>query len=478
MYTYQDYLEYKKSGKVESFVESAITQHKGTHAFEIARDAEEYYKRRNVTISQYQKFLHKITGEKIADNFSPNYKTKNGFFPYFITQETQALLGNGVTFGESSTKDNMGKKFDIQVQKAGKFALIEGISFGFWNFDHLEVFKFTEFVPLWDEEDGALKAGIRFWQLDDTKPLRATLYDLDGYTEYIRKKSETIKEMRPKRPYIIKAKYTDAFGTEIYAYENYPTFPIVPCYGSSAHQSELVGRREKIDCYDLIESGFANNIDTASQIYWLFKNAGGMSDVDIVTVLERIKTMNAAAIDDSAGNGATVEPHTVEVPTEARETLLKRLRDGLFDDFMALDVKNIASGATTATQIQAAYEPLNQKLDDFEYCMNEFISGILELNGIDDEPTFQRSMIVNQAEQTTMVLAAAQYLDDETILKHLPFLSVDEVDGILDAKTREEASRYKQMEKELEEFKAEEVDNGGQGASVDGREDSGTGEQD
>ena len=49
-------------------------------------------------------------------------------------------------------------------------------------------------------------------------------------------------------------------------------------------------------------------------------------------------------------------------------------------------------------------------------------------------------------EDTTMVLQAAQYLDDETILKHLPFLSPDEIEGILDRKTEEEAERYEQTE--------------------------------
>lgn len=58
----------------------------------------------------------------------------------------------------------------------------------------------TEFVPLHDEEDGALKAGIRFCQIAPDKPLRMTLYELDGYTEYIRRKSKDI-EVKPKRMY-------------------------------------------------------------------------------------------------------------------------------------------------------------------------------------------------------------------------------------------------------------------------------------
>ena len=70
------------------------------------------------------------------------------------------------------------------LQKAGRYALIGGVSFGFWDYDNLKVYKLTEFAPLYDEEDGSLKAGIRFWRLAQNKPLRITLYEIDGYTEY------------------------------------------------------------------------------------------------------------------------------------------------------------------------------------------------------------------------------------------------------------------------------------------------------
>lgn len=72
----------------------------------------------------------------------------------------------------------MGPRFDDDVKKIGLNALIHGISFPFWNLDHIDVFAATEFAPIWDETSGALMAGIRFWRLDATRaaargPLRA-----------------------------------------------------------------------------------------------------------------------------------------------------------------------------------------------------------------------------------------------------------------------------------------------------------------
>lgn len=442
MKTYEDLLDIgvDEQKKME-FVLAVITDHKSSNVYKEAHTAYEYYCKRNTTISQYRKLLYTLSGEAVPDNFSANYKLVNGFYPIFVKQEVSHLLGNGATFNEDTTKDRLGgDAFDIQLVKAAKAALWGAVSFGFLNLDHVDVFTILEFAPLPGEEDGGLHAGVRFWQIDRTKPLRATLYEQDGYTEYRWKdgKGEIIK---PKSRYINIIQTSEVDGTEIIDGRNYDGFPIVPLWGNEEHQSSFVGLQEKIDGYDLIQSGFANDLDDASQIYWTITNAGGMDDVDLVKFLERLKTVKAAVVDDA---GSRAESHTVDVPYAAREALLNELRDGLYRDAMALDTDKISAGNITATAINAAYENLSLKCDDFETNVVTFINGLLDLLGIKDAPTFKRSKIVNMSEETEMVLSAAQYLDDATILKHLPFLNVDEIDKILDNLTREEADRYGQ----------------------------------
>lgn len=170
------------------FIRAAIDEHKSSAEYRIAFDAEEYDRQRNVTICRYQKFLYTLSGQAVPDNYSANYKLASNFFNRFVTQENQYLLGNGVTLEDSKHKEALGQDFDNKLQNMGRNALVQGVSFGLWNLDHLDVFKLTEFVPLYDEETGALMAGIRFWQIDADKPLRAVLYEMDGYTDYIRPK--------------------------------------------------------------------------------------------------------------------------------------------------------------------------------------------------------------------------------------------------------------------------------------------------
>ena len=151
-------------------------------------------------------------------------------------------------------------------------------------------------------------------------------------------------------------------------------------------------------------------------MYWAIQNAGGMDDIDLAKFVDRMKTVHAAVVEDS---GAKAEAHTMDAPYASREALLSRLERDIFKDAMALDVENIASGATTATQIRAAYEPLNEKTDGFEYCVNSFILGILEIAGIDDEPSFTRSTIVNTQEEVQTVLQAATSLSEDYVTRKI-----------------------------------------------------------
>ena len=440
MKTYQDFLEVAEKSDRErmEFVLSAINNHKDSDLYKQAVIAKEYDAHRNVTIANFQKLLYTLNGKVIPDNYSPNYKLRSNFFANFITQETQYLLGNGVTLKKEENKAKLGAGFDTRLQDAAHDALVGGVSYGFWNLDHLEVFDVTEFVPLLDEENGALRSGIRFWQVCTSKPLRATLFEPDGFTQYIRRSGEEMMILEPKRGYVAVEATSEIDGTELLAYQNYPGFPIIPMYGNRAKQSELVGQREAIDCYDLIKSGFANTVDDASVIYWTISNAGGMDEIDMARFKESMRRIGVGLVDD---DGAKAEAHTITIPVEAREALLSRISDDLYRDFQMLDVTKLQGGQKTATEINAAYQSMDNKVDQFEYCVIDFLQALFKIVRIEDEPSFTRSKVTNQLEQTQMVLLAANYLDDETILNKLPWLTQEEVAEILKRKAAEDIER-------------------------------------
>lgn len=446
MVTFQDF---QKATDKTAFVAYAIAQHKGEDAYKIAVDADLYDRQKNVTINEYVQRMFTMTGVAVEDFTASNNKISSNFFHRLNTQRCTYSLGNGVTFADDKDgeiKSKLGIKFDTDLFNAGYYALIHGVCFGFWNSNRLYVFPLTEFVPMWDEVDGTLKAGIRFWQISKDKPMSAVLYELDGYTRYTsyddEKGQTSLREEEPKRAYKIKIAHTDAGDDEVVGAENYSSLPVVPLWGSRLRQSTLVGMRQSIDSYDLIRSGFANDLTDCAEIYWMISNCGGMSDEDLQRFRDRMKINHIVEVPEDAG--ASVTPYTQDIPYNARQVYLDMIRSGIYEDFGGLDVHSVEAGSTN-DHLDAAYQPMDENADDFEYQIIEFVQQILALLGIENTPVFKRNRISNVKEQVELVLMESDYLDDETILNKLPNITPDEVEKIRQSKEAEAARTMDMM---------------------------------
>ena len=472
MYTYNDFI---KEESVDFAVGIAIQQHTTSPEYKVALDADLYDKQRNTTIMEFVRIMYALDGVATDDFTASNNKIASNFFHRLNTQRVTYLLGNGVSFSEDeSVKDQLGKDFDMKLKKLAYAALIHGIAFGFWNLNGLHVFKLTEFVPLWDEDTGELRAGIRFWQIDKNKPMYAVLYEEDGYTKYRSNISNgRFEEVAAKRAYKQTIAATPADGEEVIGEDNYGSLPIIPIWGSPLKQSTLIGMRGGIDSFDLIRSGFANDLTDCAQIYWIVSNAGGMTDNDLAQLRDRIKLHHIAVADT---DNSAITPYTQEVPYQARQTYLDGIRAGIYEDFGGLDVHTIAAGATN-DHIDAAYQPMDEEADDFEYQILEFFDRLFTLLGLDtaNTPIFLRNRVSNQLEQTQMILSAAEYLDEETVLRKLPFITVDEVEDILKKTIEERENRYSDAELEqrqvnlpAEEENGENGQNNGNNGAVNG----------
>ena len=439
MLTFQDFLKAENQG---DFIRQAIQQHMESDLYRTAKLADEYDRQKNVTIYNYVRTLMTATGQTIADITAANSRIASNFFRRLNTQRCTYSLGNGVNFGSDGVKDKLGRDFDTDLKSAGYKAIIHGVTFGFWNMEHLYVFPVTEFCPLWDEDDGSLRAGIRWWQLDDKKPVTAVLYEQDGYSKWKSKGDTTgfdLELVEPKRAYKLIYRTSEADGTEVVGSENYVHLPIIPFWGSSLHQSTLVGMQRQIDSYDLVCSGFCNDLSDVAQIYWIVSKAGGMTDSELQQFRDRLLIQHLAIADME---NSDVKPYQQEVPYQSRSAYLDMIRNRIYEDFGALDVHTIGAG-TTNDHIDAAYQPLDENADDFEYQVIDFVRKILSLMGIDDTPIFKRNRISNQKEQTEMVMSVAQYLDDETVLSKLPWISVDEIPDIMKKRMEEAKSNFK-----------------------------------
>ena len=428
MKTYQDLQAVVRTGdndQIMEFVRRIIGEYCGSDMYVTAVTAEEYYKKQNTTITQYEKTITTITGRQVADEYSANHKVVSGFFKRFVTQQVSFSLGNGVSFDDNSTKDKLGGvKFDRAVQQAGKWACIGGVAY-------------------------------------------MILYEVDGYTEFMwnnvdengkkNTRGEIVGEGKTKG-YISISKTTEADNETDVEWKNYGSFPIVPLWANEERQSELVGIREGIDAYDLIKNGFENELDSA-QMYWIIKGAGGMEDPDLAHFLDRLKKLKVAApMDDQ-----TIEPVTINLPYQARQTLLAMIENDLYRDFMIVNTDNIASGAVTATQIRASYSPQEAKADDFEYQVGEAIEAVMELAGVEDKYGFERGYIINVSETIQNTLAAAQTLPQDYVVKKIltAMGDGDMADDIIDEMAANELEQMKLAEEQAQ------TENEETGAAID-----------
>ena len=459
MITWQDYEAAENKVK---WIQNAITTYRNSAEYKQAKEEAEYMAGRNTFILNFMRVIYNMAGVPENNFAATNTKIRNRIIHRLVTDRCSYSLGNGVSFagktkqvvdGQSvtvdGTKDQLGDDFDQMVYQTAYWAQGNGAAYLYVHLGHdqeqweYNLFKKTEFLPLYDEKTGALRGGIRFWSLDwGKRPITAVLYTEQGYIRYeTPRKKYSISALalaEDLHPYIETVQQSEAFGEEVTGTGATSVLPIFPLYSGEDRVSALDNQKPLIDSYDLILSGFANAVQDCAEVYWLISGALGMTEKDKRQLLDRLILQHMAVV---GGENVSITPYTQEIPYQARTEALKQIRQLMYENFGGFDVHTVEAGDTN-DHIEAAYWPMDEEADKFEYQLIIFIRQILDMMGIDDTPLFQRNRVSNQKEQTEMVMLAANYMDDQTILEKLPFITVDEVDGILARKDGETFDRF------------------------------------
>lgn len=476
-YTWEDWLAAPEDKR--ELLLKIVDAYRGSAEFKAALTAQAYFNTENEEIQhkyivQLDAYEQKVavtdpaTGQALTDPVTgqPVMETRmvknekkvagtriaSGFFFRFVTQQNQHLLGNGVALKDAQLKKRLGRAFDTTLSSMGEKALVDGVCWGFWNKDHIEVIRAATdarsgAVALLGEEDAQPHALIQFWQLNEKKPMHVRVFEPQGVTQYKTDNKGELIEFKPLQAYLRTVR-KDAGG--VYAVEDggYPVLPVVPFYANPEHRSELTTAiKSKIDCFDRIASDFGDNLQMANDVYWVLNNFGGNSK-EILATLAQIRELKAVAnISDGTGSGSTAEPHTFEVPYEARKTALDILKRELYRDYMGLDTESLTGGSLTNVAIRVASKDLNLKCDRYEWEAFAFVQGVLRVQGVETEDiSFTRQLLENETETIENIYRAAEDLDRETRLRKNPMISQDEIPKIMKNKATEEATGIDSIE--------------------------------
>ena len=451
MITWQDY---ERAENKTKWLQNAIISYRNSNGYKKAVEEEEYMAGRNTAIMNVVRVIYNMAGLPEPDFTKHNFRIRNKLIHRLVTDRCSYSLGNGISFPgrEEQNEDEktvtsdpikkmLGSKFDTRLKKTAYWALSNGEAYLYVHMGYNKqkwqytTFKKTEFLALYDEDTGDLRGGIRFWSLDwGKRPITAVLYTEQGYTKYKTPAKKygisALEQVENLKPYIETVEESEAFGEEVVGTGSMTRIPIFPLYSGETRSSALDDLKDIIDAYDMVLSGFANDVEDIPQVYWLISGAMGMNDDQKRQLLDRLILQHMAVID---GENSHMQGFTQEVPYEAREHCLKQLRNQMYENYGGFDVHIIGAGDTN-DHIEAAYWPMDEEADSFEFEIIEFVQHILGMMGIEEDeatPIFKRNRVSNQKEQTEMVMLAATELDTRTILEKLPFISVDEVDDIL-----------------------------------------------
>lgn len=158
-YTYQDYLA--AEDKI-ALLCKAIEKFKASAEFVRALSASSYFRGENSTIARKtilrarkietrgtdgRRHVRAGTEDVVGNRIGSSFLFR------FVTQQNQFLLSEGVSLPEE-TKKRLGADFDHLLSRLGECALLHGVSYGYWNADHLEIIEMARaagsgFSPCW-----------------------------------------------------------------------------------------------------------------------------------------------------------------------------------------------------------------------------------------------------------------------------------------------------------------------------------------
>ena len=427
-----------------------------------------YYKGDNVTISLIRKTYWSDKYKKEMDNpYVSNYKSGYGFFHDMVSQKVNTLLNEMPTI---NTEHKFEKKFlrnlGYALKEAGKKASCQKQAYIYLGYDNkLKVFDTEQCIPIYDETNTYLIEFIRWWDTLDEETNDNVRwvehYTQEGLSLY--KNYELLKTT----PYKEKIKYD--IDEEIHEPILYDKIPIFILRNNTDNTSDLTFNiRSKIDAIDIIQSGFINNIEDFSDVYWVIKNGSGMNSDEFEDFVLNINKTKKLLISGDQEDSLSATAEQINIPTEARSKVVEMLKAELIQDSGVIDTTSLTGSSLTTTAIKAATMKLRQRVSDFEWMVYVVTCEIIDMyqqynnTQFDYDIEFTELLIDNDTEILDNAVKIKSDISQRSyynLLKRANY--IDDVDAEIKAYEEERMSMYKLEDDE---------DENGQGTSTNGQD--------
>lgn len=227
--------------------------------------------------------------------------------------------------------------------------------------------------------------------------------------------------------------------------------PFIPFPNNLLEKGDLrLMYKDIVDLYDRVSSGFANDIEDIQQMIFVLTNYGGESLSEFLGDLKRYKTIKVE--DGGEGAKSGVSTLAIDIPVEARNSLLDRLRKDILVFGQGVDPDPNSLGDVSGVGIRHKYGLLELKAGAME---TEFRPGVAQLVRLllPDFPkntpirqTWTRNLIQNDLEQAQILGLLAGVTSQKTLDENNPL-----VDDAEEERKRREADEARLLAKQPEE---------------------------
>lgn len=212
--------------------------------------------------------------------------------------------------------------------------------------------------------------------------------------------------------------------------------PFIPFRNNMLAQSDLDRTKRLIDVYDKVYSGFINDVDDVQEIIFVLTNFGGEDKQEFLDDMRKYKMIKIDADEDSDPSG--VDTLAIDIPIEARKTILDITREAIFVHGQGVDPQKNIGQNNSGQALKHMYSLLDLKASmvetEFEEGFAELIRFILRYEGKDPDVTIKtnwtRSGVSNELELAQIVNALSHVTSKENIAKANPL--VDNVETELE----------------------------------------------
>lgn len=340
-------------------------------------------------------------------------------------------------------------------------------------------------IHYWIDEDGSFqyaivdsKEVIPIWSKDLKKKLLAVLrvyVDLDDatgdmYTYYEYWNDVECQSFKRKTSdvefdhFMYNDMFIDPEGSEMVSeyFHEFEDVPFIPFHNNNIRTDDLQNIKPLIDVYDKVFSGFINDLDDIQQLIFVLSGYGGE---DLNGFLQDLKKYKTIKIDgDEPGNG--VSTLNIEIPIEARNSVLEATRKAIFEQGQGFDPHPENFGNQSGEALKFMYSLLEMKTGlmetEFRLGFAKLVRAICKAYNLPCDTivqTWTRTRIKNETELAQICRDSVGIVSTKTILKNHPF--VEDVDAELKELQKEKEEQQKEMEAQYNPFAQNNNDDSG-----------------